>query len=245
MIRRTNAWRSAGLLVAALPLALQIAAEARQAAPPASASPSSADYFESAVRPLLAANCFDCHADERMGGLRLDSREGMLKGGRSGPAIVPGDPEKSLMIQAVRQTRETLKMPKGGRLKPAEIEALTEWVKAGALWPSFAAGSSATAASPPAAAGKPVPAAASAAPAYVIKPEQRAFWSFQPLHAPPVPAVSHATWPKTDIDRFVLAHLEKSGLTPVRAADKRTLIRRATLDLTGLPPAPDEIEAFE
>jgi mono/diheme cytochrome c family protein len=243
MIRRTNLMRAGSVFLAALPLAFQIAAQARQTAAPA--APGSPEYFETLVRPVLASNCYDCHGDERMGGLRLDSREGMLKGGRSGPAIVPGDPEKSLMIQAVRQTRETLKMPKGGRLKPAEIEALTEWVKAGALWPSFAAGSSATAASPPAAAGKPVPAAASAAPAYVIKPEQRAFWSFQPLHAPPVPAVSHATWPKTDIDRFVLAHLEKSGLTPVRAADKRTLIRRATLDLTGLPPAPDEIEAFE
>src|SRR5947208_9857 len=85
---------------------------------------------------------------------------------------------------------------------------------------------------------------ASAPPAYVIKPEQRAFWSFEPLRKPPPPAVSRESWPKTDIDRFVLARLEQSGLTPVRPADKRTLIRRATLDLTGLPPAIEEIEAF-
>jgi mono/diheme cytochrome c family protein len=88
------------------------------------------------VRPVLAANCYDCHADEKMGGLRLDSREGLLKGGKSGPALVPGDPDKSLIIEAVRQTRPTLKMPKGGRLKPSEIDALTEWVKAGAIWPA-------------------------------------------------------------------------------------------------------------
>jgi mono/diheme cytochrome c family protein len=249
MIRRTNVLRAGMLILAAVPLASQIAMEARQ--PPASASSSSPalqspEYFESFVRPVLAANCYDCHADEKMGGLRVDSRDGLLKGGKSGPAIVPGDPEKSLMIQAVRQTRETLKMPKGGRLKPAEIDALTEWVRAGAPWPAFSAGSAATAGSPAASAGKPVDTATAAStPAYVIKPEQRAFWSFQPLHASPAPTVSHASWPKTDIDRFVLARLERAGLAPVRAADKRTLLRRATLDLIGLPPTAGEIEGFE
>src|SRR5471032_2047149 len=253
MIHRTNP-RAGAMLLAALPLALQLAAEARQSAP-ASSRPDSPEYFETSVRPVLAANCYDCHADERMGGLRLDSRDGLLKGGKSGPAIVPGDPEKSLMIQAVLQTRDTLKMPKGGRLKPAEIDALTEWVRAGAMWPATAAGFTATGASPAASAGKPGTADASAAtgvsagsaprPAYVIRPEQRAFWSFQPIRVPPTPAVSHASWPKTDIDRFVLANLERAGLTPVHAADKRTLIRRATLDLIGLPPTPQEIDAFE
>ncbi|HMB79081.1 MAG TPA: DUF1549 domain-containing protein, partial [Vicinamibacterales bacterium] len=247
MIRRTNP-RAGAMLLAALPLALQLAAEARQSAP-ASSRPDSPEYFETSVRPVLAANCYDCHADERMGGLRLDSRDGLLKGGKSGPAIVPGDPEKSLMIQAVRQTRDTLKMPKGGRLKPAEIDALVEWVKAGAPWPSFAGASTAAASAPPSE-GKPSPVASdarpgSSAPAYIITPVQRAFWSFQPLHVPPVPAVSHASWPKSDIDRFVLARLERAGLTPVRAADKRTLLRRATLDLIGLPPTADEIDAFE
>src|SRR3954453_14759409 len=155
MIRRTNAARAAVLIVAALPLAvllaaplppaIQIAAEARQAGAPAATAPQSAEFFESSVRPVLAENCFDCHAEEKMGGLRLDSREGMLKGGRSGPAIVPGDPDKSLLITAVRQTRDTLKMPKGGKLKPAEVEALSEWVKAGAVWPTSAAVSTNTA----------------------------------------------------------------------------------------------------
>jgi mono/diheme cytochrome c family protein len=189
----------------------------------------SAEYFEAKVRPVLAVNCYHCHTDERMGGLRLDSRDALLKGGRSGPAIVPGDPDQSLMIQAVRQTG-TLKMPKGGHLKPDEIDALAAWITSGAPWPTSVASASTGSVSTP---------------AYVIKPEQRAFWSFQPLRKPSVPAVSHTTWPKSEIDRFVLAGLEKEGLTPVRAADKRTLIRRATLDLTGVPPTWEEIEAFE
>src|SRR3954470_18581227 len=117
MICRTKILRAASVIVAALPLAAQIAAEARQTAPPASSPVQSSEYFESSIRPVLAANCYDCHTDERMGGLRVDSREGLLKGGRSGPAIVPGDPENSLLILAVRQTRDSLKMPKGGRLK--------------------------------------------------------------------------------------------------------------------------------
>src|SRR3954469_17238282 len=259
MIRGTTFTRAALLVLAAAPLALQIAAEARQAAS-GTADARSPEYFETRVRPVLAANCYDCHAAERMGGLRVDSREALLKGGRSGPAIVPGDPDKSLLIEAVRQTRATLKMPKGGRLTAAEVEALVDWVKAGAPWPAFAAGSTATSNSPSASAGKPsataptttasasadkpTPAVAST-PGYVITPEQRAFWSFQPIRVAPVPAVSHTSWPKTDIDRYVLARLERAGLTPVRAADKRTLIRRATLDLIGLPPTTDEIEAFD
>ena len=178
----------------AAPLAFQIgdqraAAGSRQAA-------RTAEFFEAKVRPVLAANCYDCHGDQRYGGLRLDSREAMLKGGRSGPAIVPGDPDKSLMIEAVRQTSPTLKMPKGGRLKPDEIEALVEWVQAGAVWPASAASTEPASA---AAVGKP------AAPrrldprrrTYVITPQQRAFWSFQPIRKPPVPVVSHGDWAKT------------------------------------------------
>ena len=259
MIRRPSLAVVGLFALAAAPLLYQAAAEARQAAPPAAAA-STAEYFETKVRPVLAANCYDCHTDEKMGGLRLDSREGLLKGGRSGAAIVPGDPDKSLLIVAVQQTRANLKMPKGGQLKPAEVDALAEWVRAGAPWFSAATtaattAAAATTASTTAAAGGGKPAASTAnaatdakpaaAPAYVIKPEQRAFWSFQPIHVAPVPAVSHTSWPNTDIDRYVLASLERAGLAPVRAADKRTLLRRATLDLIGLPPTPDEIDAFE
>src|SRR5580658_5259301 len=99
--------------------------------PPPSAGP---DFFENSVRPVLATNCYACHTNSELGGLRVDSRQSLLKGGKSGPALVPGDPEKSLLIQAVVQTGE-LKMPKGGKLKPAEIQALSEWVKMGAPWP--------------------------------------------------------------------------------------------------------------
>src|SRR6185503_5329273 len=119
MIVRTGPRAAAWLFVAAIPLAVNIVAEARQSAAPPSAQ--SDDFFESRVRPVLASNCYDCHTDTRMGGLRLDSREALLKGGRSGPAVVPGDPEKSLLIQAVRQTSEKLKMPKGGHLQPDEV----------------------------------------------------------------------------------------------------------------------------
>src|SRR5690348_6253982 len=125
-------FRTWWIAAASLPMVVGMAGEARQA--PAAATPqaaASAEFFETRVRPVLAANCYDCHTDEHFGGLRVDSREALLKGGRSGPAIVPGDPDKSLLIQAVRQTRETLKMPKGGKLKPEEIDALAEWVKAG------------------------------------------------------------------------------------------------------------------
>jgi mono/diheme cytochrome c family protein len=188
------------------------------------------DFFETKVRPVLANNCLDCHTDMRSGGLRLDSREAMLKGGKSGPALVPGDPEKSLLIQAVRQTG-ALKMPKGGKLTAAEIDGLVEWVKSGAVWPTFAA-------TDPNAASVGKPGSATGATAYVITPERRAFWSFQPLRAPQPPPVKDASWARTDIDRFVLARLEREGLKPVGPADRATLIRRATLDLTGVPPTP-------
>jgi mono/diheme cytochrome c family protein len=189
--------------------------------------PESAEFFETKIRPVLAANCYDCHTEEQLGGLRLDSRDAMLKGGKRGPAIVPGDPDRSLLVAAVRQTGE-LKMPKGGRLKPDEVEALATWVRAGAMWP---------AAPKTASAAKPAE--------YIIKPEQRAFWAFQPIKKPVAPAVSNRGWPTTDFDRFVLARLEKEGLTPVKAANRLTLLRRATLDLTGLPPTPEDVDAFE
>jgi hypothetical protein len=206
----------------------------------------SSEFFEARVRPVLAANCYDCHAVEQFGGLKLDSREAMLKGGASGPAIVPGDPDKSLLIQAVRQTGEKLKMPKGGRLKPDEVEALTEWVKSGAPWPAATAISAASASAPGAAADRSAgKGAVPTAKPYVITAAQRAFWSFQPLQKPPLPSVARSDWAKTDIDRFVLARLEREGLAPVAAADKLTLIRRATLDLTGLPPTPEDIDAFQ
>src|SRR4029434_7069150 len=130
--------------------------------------------------------------------------------------------DASLLIRAVRHAEGAPKMPrKQPKLTDAQLAALTEWIKAGAQWP----------ASTPASATP-----SSGAPDKVITAEQRAFWSFQPIHRGAVPAVAREDWPKSDIDRFILARLDKDGLTLAKPADKRTLIRRATLDLTGLPP---------
>ena len=196
----------------------------------AQTSTASSDYFELKIRPLLATNCYACHTDSMLGGLRLDSREAMLKGGKRGASIVPGDPEKSMLIQAIRQTDPNLKMPQGAKLKDSEIEALTAWVKAGAVWPVTAA---------------PMTTSAKTGGKYVIAPERRAFWSLQALKESPSPAVKDAKWAKSPIDKFILARLEKEGMKPVRAANKHDLLRRATLDLTGLPPTPEEIATFD
>ncbi len=192
---------------------------------PAAASP---DFFENKVRPILANRCFECHTDSALGGLRLDSAAALMKGGDRGVAVVPGDPDNSLLIKAVRQTDPGLKMPLGGKLEDSEIATLAAWIKAGAVWPK------ASAATAPTTTGK-----------YVISPERRAFWSFKPLQNPQPPVVADAKWAKSNIDKFVLAKLEKENLKPVAPASKRDLLRRATLDLTGLPPTPEEIAAFE
>jgi cytochrome c553/mono/diheme cytochrome c family protein len=196
---------------------------------PAQPSAVAVEFFESNVRPVLAESCFRCHTATETAGLRVDSREALLKGGDSGPAIVPGDPDASLLIKAIRHAGDAPKMPmSGSKLSDAKIAAFAQWVRDGAVFPA-----SSTTAAAPAAAEKS------------ITPEQRAFWAFQPIRrvAPPTP--SDQTWAKTDIDRFILARLEQEGLKPVRSADRRTLLRRATLDLTGLPATPEDIEAFE
>jgi hypothetical protein len=208
--------------------ALSVATVAHAFATPADQA-SSPDFFETKVRPVLANNCYACHTNSALGGLRLDSREAMLKGGGRGAAIVPGDPEKSLLVTAIRQTDENLKMPQGGKLKGDEIEDIVAWVKAGAVWPA-----SATPTAAPSSNG-----------AYVIAPERRKFWSLQPIQDVQPPAVKDTRWPKSTIDKLVLAKLEKEGLKPVHPANKHDLLRRATLDLTGLPPTPDEIAAFD
>jgi mono/diheme cytochrome c family protein len=214
------------------PPATTVAGLGQPAQPTTPAAPSAQDleFFEAKIRPLLADACLECHAEDEKGGLRLDSREALLKGGESGPALVPGDPDNSLLVQVVRHVSGQPKMPRRkDKLPDAQIEALAQWVRSGAPWPASAA---------------PTPTRTAGAPSG-IRPEHREFWSFKPLASHPVPAVRNAGWARTDIDRFVLARLEKEGLTPVRAADKRTLLRRATLDLTGLPPTPAEVEAFE
>ena len=168
---------------------------------------------------MLAAKCYACHTESQMGGLRLDSRESILRGGSRGAAVVPGDPGESLLLKAVQRTREDLKMPPTEALTATEVAVLEEWITAGAHWPE----------------AMPVVADAS-----TISAEAREFWSFQPVRRPAVPHGETAS----PIDAFLLATLKAAGLEPVPLADKRTLIRRVTLDLLGLPPTPDETAAF-
>jgi hypothetical protein len=188
------------------------------------------EFFEARIRPVLANSCYACHSDNKLGGLQVDSRVALLAGGKSGPAIVPGRPEESLLIKAVTQVDPKLKMPMGGaKLKDNEIADLRYWIQAmAAFWPTEDA--------------KPA-----AAPAeetkFTIRPEQRTFWSFQPIQKPPAPIVKDTQWAKTPIDRFILAKLEEKNLKPVQPADKRALIRRAHFDLIGLPPTPEQ-DAF-
>ena len=186
------------------------------------------EFFEMKVRPLLAENCFVCHTDSAMGGLQMKSREDLLKGGDSGPAMVPGQPEESLLIQAVHQTHERLKMPPEGTLRDEEIEDLVAWIRGGAVWPR--------AAQPlvPSRKGN----------SYVIGPAQRKFWAFRSLHLGVPPPVKNQNWIRSPIDQFILARLEERGLEPAQPADRRTLIRRAYLDLIGFPPTPEEVTDF-
>src|SRR5579862_6026999 len=184
-----------------------------------------ADFFETKIRPLFAEKCYACHTDKRMGGLQLDSREHFLKGGKSGPIAVPGDPGASLLVKALRYDANP-KMPPTGKLAAGQIAAVEAWVKAGAVWPNDEK-----------AAVKPPP--------YRITAEQHAFWSFEPVKPVLPPDVQDTRWARTEIDHFIAAKLEARGLHPVRGASRHTLIRRASYDLTGLPPSAEEVDAFE
>ena len=185
------------------------------------------EFFEKRIRPMLVEHCFKCHSahsEKVKGNLLLDSKHGMLKGGESGkPAVVPGDAEKSLLIEALRYRNEDLQMPppKEGKLSDERIADFVDWVKMGAPYPKD--GKSET---------------------QNPKSEMNAWWSFEPVRNHPVPAVKNRAWIKAPIDNFILAGLEAKGLAPAPPVDKRTLIRRATFDLAGLPPTAREVQAF-
>jgi hypothetical protein len=190
-----------------------------------------AEFFEARIRPVLTNNCYACHTNSKLGGLRVDSRVALLEGGNTGPAIVPGRPDESLLIKAVNQVDPKLKMPLGGaKLKDNQIADLRYWIQTmAAFWPTEDSA--------------PAP-AVTAKSTFTIRPEQRKFWSFQPIQKLPPPNVKNTAWPKGAIDRFILAKLEENHLAPVQPADKRTLIRRAYFDLIGLPPTPEQVDAF-
>jgi cytochrome c553 len=185
-----------------------------------------AEFFETHIRPLLVEHCLECHGEKKQeGGLQLDSHETFIKGGDSGALIVPGRPEDSLLIRAVRYLDEP-KMPPKQKLPEAEIALLTQWVERGAAWPASSAPTSV------------------ATTGFHVTPEQQTWWAFQPIQKSLPPAVKDDQWPRNEIDRFVLAELEARDLSPSPPAEKRTWLRRASYDLIGLPPTPDELDAF-
>ena len=175
-------------------------------------------FFEAHIRPLLAEHCYSCHGDLATSGLRVDSRDSLLRGGSRGPAIVPGNPESSLLMQALNRTHPTLKMPPSGRLAERNVEDLARWIRAGAAWPQEAKHGG-------------------DADVQGVGEEDRSYWAFQPLRNP-------ATGGDSPIDELVRAVLRENGLTPNPAADRRTLLRRVSFDLTGLPPTPEQVSDF-
>lgn len=227
--------RPSGLIAALLILAgLEFAGTVPYAAADDSAKPAREEpqltaeeqqFFEKQVRPLLIKHCYKCHSAESKilkGGLYLDTRAGWMKGGDSGTAIVPGEPDKSLFIEAIRY--EGIEMPPQGKLPATEIGIFEQWVKMGAPDPRT-----------------------DAAPTKVQSPNVdagRSHWAFQPIREPARPFVKNEGWVRSDVDRFVLAKLEAEGLAPVADADKRTLLRRVYFDLIGIPPTPGEVETF-
>ena len=217
--------KAAGLAAAIATLALPLGAAIAPA--PASISAADLQFFETRVRPILVDRCYKCHshdADKIKGGLMLDTREGMLHGGDTGPAIAPGKPEDSLLVDAISYKDADLQMPpKGERLTDEQVVDLTEWIRRGAPDPR----SLVTKGSSPAYGGV-----------------GRDHWSFLPVKKPAVPQVTGAAWCKTPVDAFILARMEAAALKPNPQADKYTLIRRATFDLTGLPPTPEEVQRF-
>jgi len=198
----------------------------------AAAEPTAAEseYFEKQVRPIFVSRCYECHSEDSVeGDLRVDSLAGLLRGGKRGAAIVPGKPEKSLLVFAINHATQ-LDMPPKEKLPVAEIAALTRWVKMGAPWPN----------------AKPLaePAVGTTVDEIEITAEHRKFWSFHPPALAALPTVRQKDWPLSPIDYFVLSRLEQAGLKPAPPASRRTWLRRVTFDLTGLPPTVAQMERF-
>ena len=191
-------------------------------------SPAQIEAFEKNIRPLLIKHCYQCHstdADKVKGGLLLDSREALLKGGDSGPTLVPGKPQESLLISAVKY--QSYEMPPNGKLSANEINLLEDWILTGAAWPK---------ANVPTARNTPAATDWTAA--------RQGHWAYQTIHEPSLPQVSNNRWANNPIDYFILAQLDEHRLLPAPAADRRTLIRRLYHDLLGIPPTPEQVASF-
>ena len=215
------------LIVTFSPGWIAVARSAEDAAP--SFVTAQVAIFESRVAPILKARCLKCHGAEAKvrGNLRLDTREAVLRGGDQGPAVTLNQPDESLLLQAIRY--EGLEMPPAGKLPRSEVEILTQWVKQGLVWSSDR----------PASAGKLPPTIRIDRAA--VKPSS---WAYHRVIRPPLPRVKNQAWVHNPIDAFVLARLEKEELAPTSQADRTALVRRVTFDLTGLPPSPEEVDAF-
>ena len=206
------------------------AAAADSPAKPASATIAPADlaFFENQVRPILVAKCYECHSQDSkilQGGLLLDSKPGWLKGGDSGQVVVPGKPDESLLVRAVRYTKvEHVQMPPKGKMSDAEVEVLTQWVRRGAPDPRTTA--------------------AVAAKRVIDIEAGKKHWAFAPLANPQLPKAADDKWSRTSVDPFIRRELDRAQLKPNDLAERRALIRRAYFDLLGLPPKPEEIDAF-
>ncbi|HKB35466.1 MAG TPA: DUF1549 domain-containing protein, partial [Gemmataceae bacterium] len=224
----TRSLAQQGLVLAALALCFCLPAKLAAAdrdTPDAAAL----EFFEKKVRPVLVEHCFKCHstqAKKLRGGLHLDSRQGFLTGGDSGPALVPGQPEKSRIVEAVRYGNVDLRMPPRGKLPDTVVADLATWVKMGAPWPQ-----------------DDTPKTTSKS-GFDLQKRKREHWAWQPIRPQSPPAVRDKTWAHDPVDRFLLAKLEEKGLSPAPPADRRTLLRRVSFDLVGLPPSPAEVEAF-
>jgi hypothetical protein len=184
-----------------------------------------AEFFEARIRPVLIANCHSCHAAKATSGLRLDSKDGLQRGGSRGTAIQPGNPDGSLLYRAISYRDPALKMPPTGKLPDAVIADFRKWIENGADDPRTETP------------GAPQPAA-------INWDRARLHWSFQPCKPAATPKIKNTAWPRSPIDTFVMARLEAANLSPAAPADRRTLLRRVTFDLTGLPPTPEDLEAF-
>ena len=187
-----------------------------------------AAFFETRVRPVLAEHCYPCHGVEKQrGGLRVDHGDLLLKGGDNGAALAPGMPDASRLLAAISYANVDLQMPPDGRLPESAIADLRAWIAEGAYWPA-----------------EPVPSAKAVEPAFDLAGRRARHWAWQPIQPTAPPAVRDAAWPRGAVDAFVLARLEAAGLRPAPEAERLTLLRRVSYDLTGLPPTPEEAAAY-
>jgi len=177
-------------------------------------------FFEAKIRPFFAKNCYSCHTSPPSAALRVDSREAIMKGGKDGVVIVPGHPEQSLLMEVLKYDGK-IQMPPKGPVSNEDLASVEQWIRQGATWPNRA----------------------NVSPTSRVTAAQRGFWAFQAGTMPPIPE-TNSLWAASNIDRFILKKLQEKGLKPVADASKRTLIRRMTYDLTGLPPLPSEVNAF-